>query len=131
MYDLKVIQAMNSQLAETASEIKTERDTTPRYVQVNIGRNIGDVPMPEYDWALFQGAVAVEIFYAAYDESDPLAANIHTGSGQWGDVREESAYVSYFAENGIDLASLRKGLEAIKARFNQDAIALITSSELI
>lgn len=114
---------------------------TPRYVQVNIGRNIPAVmpdgspdpqgeqrPMPDERWGAFIGQVAVAIADAtAFGGLQDV--QVHTGKGEWNGVEEESAHLSTFAD--VDLFKLRTELARLKREYQQDAIALIAGSDLI
>lgn len=101
---------------------------TPRYVQVNIGRNVGDEPMPNNLWIQFQQDVAEAIAYATVI-GGMQAVQVHTGKGEWNGVEEESAHLSTFAD--VDLFKLRTELARLKRAYKQDAIALIAGSDLI
>lgn len=119
---------------------------TPRYVQVNIGRNVPTVmpdgsldprgeqrPMPDERWVSFQDDIAMAIVNATTGTLPNVS--LHEGEGFWNDERtgellsEESAYLSTFAD--VDLFALRKALATLKRRYQQDAIALIVGSDLI
>lgn len=106
---------------------------TPRYVQVNIGRNIGGEPMPTDRWVSFQDDIAMAIVNATAGTLPNVS--LHEGEGYWNDGRtgellsEESAYLGTFAD--VDLFALRKTLATLKATYEQDAIALIVGSDLI
>lgn len=109
------------------------------YVQINFGRNIDNVPMGITQWLAFQQRVVDALFSASNSVPEQIfraTVEIHRGSGHWMDsvaglVTEESCHVSFFDPAGFDLDYLRRELCSIKVTFNQDAIALITSSELI
>ena len=110
------------------------------FVQINIDRNIGKTPMPRDTWDAYQKDVrdalqssslsALPTIFDAYHES-------HYGTGRWWDVQlqenviAESVHISFFDAVGFDLPLLRSKLGEIKVKYNQDAIALITGSELI
>lgn len=104
---------------------------TATYVQVNIGRNVGDVPLTPRQWSGFMGAVEGALRAATIGRG---VVSVHTGRGAWQDghgntVSEESAMFSTFAV--VDVPALRKALAVIREFAGQDAIALIVGSELI
>lgn len=103
----------------------------PTYVQVNIGRNVGDTPLSPRQWAGFMGAVEGAMRAATIGRG---IVSVHTGRGAWQDehgntVSEDSAYFSTFAV--VDVPALRSALAVIREFAGQDAIALIVGSELI
>ena len=105
---------------------------TPRYVQVNIGRNVGEEAMDYRLWAQFKHDLELAIIYASVP---PLnLVQVHEGIGAWINedgitVIEESAHLSTFAD--VDLFKLRTELARLKREYQQDAIALIAGSDLI
>ncbi len=108
------------------------------YIQVNIGRNVGNEPMSEENWDWFQSSVKDTIASAIRVLNDVPRAEIlsqietHLGLGNWGEIDpEESAHISIFSELSIDLDYLRENLGLHRRMFDQDAIALIVGSELI
>lgn len=111
----------------------TSSPRAPRYIQVNIGRNIGDAPMSDSAWEDFQDNVAMAIVSASAGTLPNVS--IHFGEGFWNDavtgelVSEPSAYLSTIAD--VDLFALRTRLRALKGQYRQDSIALIAGSDLI
>lgn len=104
------------------------------YIQVNIGRNVGNTPMLDDKWNEFQGRVAFAIYNAANCwEAFSLIDNteLHTGFGAYDGVTEESCHISSYWEDGFDLDQLKTELAELKTWFGQDAIALIVGSELV
>lgn len=110
------------------------------YVQINIGRNIGTIPMDIHTWLSFQGDVLIELEKSALSVPASIfvsTVEVHTGTGRWFDhetgefVSEDSAKISFFDPAGFDLDTLRTALGELKLRYSQDNIALITGSELI
>lgn len=104
------------------------------YIQVNIGRNIGNTPMPVEKWQELQGRVMFVISVAAFNWEDfDLEASIetHLGTGSYNGITEESAHISSYWEEGFDIEYLKKDLAKIRDWFEQDTIALIVGSELI
>lgn len=99
-----------------------------QYIQVNMGRNVDDEPMDADTWAAFRAAVAIAITNACQDDILP-DIEAHAGAGTWGDVPEESLHLSAFG--AFDVRALRGQLRVIRARYGQDAIALIVGSELV
>lgn len=103
------------------------------YIQVNIGRNVNETPMSDTDWQDFQTRVTFALIFSANDTNIDLLAfvEIHLGQGSYDGLTEESAHLSAFSETGFDIGHLTELLKEIKAAYQQDAIALITGSELI
>lgn len=113
------------------------------YLQVNIGRNIDNTPMDDQDWDEFKENIALKLTTTAIgsvqitrDHYDEILAQVefHTGTGTWDGVEEESCHISLFVPNEIDpgyLRELRIYLANTKRYYSQDAIALITVSELV
>lgn len=104
-----------------------------RYVQVNIGRNVGDTPMTSDRWERFIHDVAHAIILSSRD-GVPHPFQRHMGTGAWIDedgqrIEEESAHISVIID--IDAHALRIELKKLAERYDQDAIALIIGSELI
>ena len=105
------------------------------YVQINIGRNVGDTPMTSDRWNEFiQAAAGVLISAKAPGSTAPFM--VHRGVGVWVDddgerVYEDSSHISIFDEQGLDLDKIRAGLATLRDDFGQDSIALIVGSELI
>lgn len=106
---------------------------TRRYYQVNIGRGENDTLMSDERWEDFQDDIAMAIVNAS--RSGLPNVSIHYGEGFWNDAEtgellsEPSAYLSTFAD--IDGYALRVNLARLRDEYNQDAIALITGSDLI
>lgn len=103
------------------------------YIQVNIGRNIGDTPMSDHQWDMFRLAVSQAICLSVRsDDHVPETGNeLHKGVGYWQDGEEESAHISRYDERGFDLVQLRNDLRGLANQFGQNTIALIAGSELI
>ena len=102
------------------------------YIQVNIGRNVRNMPMPEKFWNEFQDDV-VNILERLKERSDMghEVPEIHLGTGVWNGRMEESAKISLYPEGGFDLDAIREELRWLKREYLQDNIALIIGSELI
>ena len=104
------------------------------YVQVNIGRNVGGVPMSDERWDRFHADITMALL-KAYRGNGVPNVSFHTGEGFWNDettgelMSEESAYISTFAD--IDAFALRVDLARLRDEYGQDAIALIIGSDLI
>lgn len=110
------------------------------YVQINLGRNIGTTPMGYAQWLEAQNEATLALFNSSLSvpyEIFKTTVESHSGIGRWFDndiedyVVEESVKISFFDPAGFNLNDLRRDLRDIKERFGQDAIALITDSELI
>jgi|GEM_PF-2453751 len=103
--------------------------TTAATVQVNIGRNVGDEPMPERRWRRLVGLVHGLV--GALTGDGTHVDEPHYGSGEWVDdagvtVREDSAYVFAFGDSAEwDLEGLADALAILADEFGQDAIALV------
>lgn len=102
------------------------------YIQVNIGRNVRNMPMAEKFWNEFQDDV-VNILEQLREHSDMghEVPEIHLGTGVWDGRIEESAKISLYHEGGFDLDAIREELRRLKKEYLQDNIALIVGSELI
>ena len=103
------------------------------YIQVNIGRNIGNTPMSDHQWDTFRLAVSQAICLSVRtDDYAPESGNeLHRGVGYWQYREEESAHISRYDERGYDLVQLRNDLRGLANQFGQGNIALIVGSELI
>lgn len=105
------------------------------YIQVNFGRNIGTAPMTPLAWETFTNEIVDAVTHYTFADD----AEIHTGSGEWAGVKEESRKVSVFVDGTAELFMstenynlLRGALKDIREAFSQDSVALIvTDSELI
>ncbi len=102
------------------------------YIQVNIGRNVRNMPMAEKFWNEFQDDV-VNVLESLKEHSDMghEVPEIHLGTGVWNGRMEESAKISLYHEGGFDLDAIRGELRRLKKEYLQDNIALIIGSELI
>lgn len=113
------------------------------YLQVNIGRNVNDKPMDDQDWSEFKENIALKLTTTVVgntpvtrDHYTEILSQVefHSGTGTWDGVEEESCHISIFSPAEIDpgyLRELRIYLENTKRYYSQDAIALITVSELV
>lgn len=99
---------------------------------ITIGRNVGDVPMPDEQWHAFQQDVNSIIGNVA----DPGGFfERHTGIGVWSLAPEQSHKQAFGQDEpltDLDLHNVRVNLAELARRYQQDAIALtIGQSELI
>ena len=119
------------------------------YVQVNIGRNVGDEPMSDFLWVEFQNEVARALIDLIWDTEPDREASpstdeieIHEGRGNWGGrgtPDEESVHYSILVETGKlpvgefahAMADFTRALRDLAGEFGQEAIALITGSRLL
>lgn len=106
---------------------------------VTIGRNVGDVPMSDLDWATFEDEVNEALVTVPYERQIAFLET-HRGTGVWQGVAEESVKVTMAlisalpeeSEGCRDLLALRNKLFRLAGLYGQDAIALtIGQSELI
>jgi len=117
------------------------------YIQVNFGRNIGNLPMNSEAWQsldseLMSAIIACVQALCVSDDVDDSIIERHLGVGLWvgADADEESTHLSTFVHSA-DIKAEDKGVQAmtqlsreirrIAEWYCQDAIALITSSRLI
>lgn len=112
--------------------------TIATYAQLNIGRNVGDVPMDAGRWEWFVNTAQSVLMGAQHrvggspaGESHRKDTQVHYGTGVWGGVAEESAHVSLFWEQGLDVDYVREQAAIVARLFEQDAIAVIVGSELV
>ena len=104
------------------------------YIQVNIGRNIGNVPMQPNPWESFIAAVqdALVNHRGSLDLSNLDDLEMHSGEGTWEDgTIEESLHISGLFRPNYDLDGLRETLKAVRQAYGQEAVALLTESELV
>lgn len=104
------------------------------YIQVNMGRNIGNTPMEDNPWESFIAAVqdALIDHRASLDLANLDDLEMHEGLGTWADgTEEESVHISGLFRDDYDLDGLRVTLRDIQIVYGQEAVALITGSELI
>lgn len=113
------------------------------YLQVNIGRNVNDKPMDDADWSEFKENIALKLTNTVIgsvpvtrDHYTEILSQVefHSGTGTWDGVEEESCHISIFSPAEIEpqfLELLRVYLRNTKRYYSQDAIALITGSELV
>lgn len=107
------------------------------YAQLNIGRNVGNTPMDDSRWEWFVSTAQSILMGAQHrvggspaGESQRKDTQVHYGAGIWGGVAEESAHISLFWEQGMDVDYIREQAGVIARMFEQDAIAVIVGSEL-
>jgi hypothetical protein len=139
------------------------------YIQINIGRNIELAdgvtgPMAANAWHHFQSevtgalvdAVNATVNYQQGKTTNAMQTELHTGTGTWDGVAEESAHISLFHDVQLDMFALLEGgksvefapsnvttptemvtfllethLPLIAATYGQDAIAfIVTDSHL-
>ena len=99
---------------------------------VTIGRNVGDVPMSEGEWAEFKrrATKALDSFGEGADGGES-----HEGFGVWDETPEQSFKRTLLKDEPMsddDLHSLKLELVTLARQFDQDAVALtIGQSELI
>ncbi len=100
---------------------------------VTIGRNVGDQPMSDIQWDVFQRDVLDAIVTTARrhvdtDNPDIWAVESWTrGVGTWNGMTEESAHFQLRTADKLstaDVAALVFWLKVKAAEFKQDAIAL-------
>lgn len=111
-----------------------------QYAQLNIGRNMGAEPMDSTLWLAFIQQASHALAHAAGEHRMADAerwqarikeVQVHSGTGDWDGVPEDSAHVSLFAPDGIDVDKLRELAAILAAHYGQEAIALIVGSELV
>ena len=96
------------------------------YAQINIGRNIADVPMPAERWQAFiRGAERIMLAYVGGSSAE---VEIHEGHGRWADVPEESAHISTFIDRDLGTEWLERQVSRLCEEYEQDSIALIVTS---
>ena len=107
------------------------------YAQLNIGRNVGNVPMDDKRWEWFI-STAQSVLMGAQHRVPVTSGNaqrddvqVHRGAGVWGGVAEESAHVSLYWETGMDADYITEQAGVMARMFDQDAIAVILDSTLI
>ena len=107
------------------------------YAQLNIGRNVGNMPMDSATWAEFIREARVALAESVvFDDGAPSewlydSTQAHMGMGEWGGVTEDSAHVSLYTERGMYVGNLERLARDMAATYGQDSIALITGSTLI
>ena len=111
--------------------------TKVTYAQLNIGRNVGSVPMDDKQWEWFIGT-AQSVLMGAQHRVPVTNGNaqrddvqVHRGAGVWGGVAEESAHVSLYWETGMDADYITEQASVMARMFEQDAIAVVLGSTLI
>lgn len=105
---------------------------TPIYLGINLGRNIGDAPMPSEAWARFCDDARDALNVATYArQGTTLASGMMSGTGEWARVVEDSAHI-WALVTAYDAAWLRDRLSVLASTYRQDALALIVgASDLI
>ena len=102
------------------------------YVQVNVGRNVGNVEMDEQRWRDFRSAVAMALDVAV---DSAYTIESHQGWGVWDGKVEESAHLSVFTPGSLPdghTRALRNALADLATIYGQDSVALIVAdSQLI
>lgn len=94
------------------------------FVNVNIGRNIGDRPMSDARWAKFQRDVRRILRDAG------KVVGHGTGSSVWGKVREE--FATFHVVLGYHLGDVtRERLAVVAKLYGQDAIGVMGEMDLI
>lgn len=113
------------------------------FIQVTIGRNVGNEPMDDTQWRRFQQDVRDVIATAVYAEMrDRIGARFpfadietHYGEGEWDGVKEESAHLSLYFPTpaGVAAHRVRSMLDAdlgtLAYDYDQDAIAYVVATE--
>lgn len=106
-----------------------------QYIQVNLGRNVGDTPMTTKRWMSFR----IDVTFILSDLFPGDDVNVqyveeHLGLGSYGDNLEDSAHLSVLLPQPISarqLEDLKIMLAQTAELYGQESIALITSSELV
>lgn len=113
------------------------------YIQVNIGRNVDNVPMSDELWDEFRENVGMGLVDAVIgsvkisdEHFEEIVAGVeyHFGTGTWDGGSEDSCHISIFSPAEIEpeyLGRLRQYLADTKRYYSQEAIALIVESELV
>jgi len=100
---------------------------------VSIGRNVADIPMGDDMWADFIKNVCDTLHPYRVDNGSWV--EFHTGHGEYGDTREDSAMVTLLSDRILadwELISLRATLMVVARHYGQECVALtIGTSELI
>lgn len=111
---------------------------TTTYAQLNVGRNVGSVPMDDSRWKWLVSTAQSVLMGAQHLVGNSPMGNaqrgdtqVHYGAGCWGGVAEESAHISLFWEQGMRVEYIREQAAVVARMFEQDAIAVIIGSELI
>ena len=107
------------------------------YAQLNIGRNVGNTPMAQDRWEWFVNMAQFILIGAQHriggspaGDSQWADTQVHYGTGIWNGATEESAHISLFWEQGMDVDYIREQAGAVARMFEQEAIAVIVGSEL-
>lgn len=117
------------------------------YVQINLGRNIGDVPMSPEFWVGFNRSSLRALEELVVDIEGPDTncngrIERHLGVGHWdqGEASEESVHYSVLidvskakgpGEVAQAMTAFTRELRWLAESYGQEAIALITGSRLI
>lgn len=110
---------------------------TTTYAQLNIGRNVGTEPMSPWMWEWFADGAANALMGATHVAAGGRTTvgrddvQIHHGRGVWDGVAEDSAHVSLFWADGLDVDYIRTTAASLAQMFGQDAVAVIIGSELV
>ena len=111
--------------------------TKVTYAQLNIGRNVGNVPMDDKQWEWFISTAqsvlmgAQHLIPCGHGDAQRNDVQVHRGAGVWGGVAEESAHVSLYWETGMDADYIAEQAGVMARMFEQEAIAVILDSTLI
>lgn len=107
------------------------------YAQLNIGRNVGSVPMDDKQWDWFISTAQSVLMGAQHripvnhGNAQRDDVQVHRGARVWGGVAEESAHVSLYWETGMDADYITEQAGVMARMFDQDAVAVILGSTLI
>ena len=110
---------------------------TTQYAQLNIGRNVGTEPMLDWVWEWFTDGAANVLLEATRRVAGCMSGatradvQVHFGRGEWDGVAEDSAHVSLFWADGMDVSHIREASALLARMFQQDAIAVVLGSELV
>lgn len=106
---------------------------TTQYVQVNVGRNVGDIPMGIELWHAYIWDVASNIITSSLDgfpyPFERLEGTVARFDEDGQLVEEDTLHLAVTID--LDADALRRALAATAKKYGQDAIALILGSELI
>lgn len=89
---------------------------------VNIGRNVGNEPMSQFDWTMFQ----LRTFEVLERYGKVVGSG--KGSSEWDGIRESFVTYHVLIEETNTLAVASR-LSRLASAFDQEAIAFIPSSE--
>lgn len=117
---------MSAKSGPTQEPSLTQPWMDANFVQISIGRNVGENPMDSFDWALFQTTIRPVINLLRGTRTQVI--EVDGKGGEWLGIPEEThvfMIINPLIKDQFIVDHIRECLRGIAQEFGQDAIALV------